>query len=173
MISQHGWGAPASISLRQAVTHPDTRKSPAASDLQSSRHVHPAAAGSEAVPEALHTTVTCRRSAAAEEAPSPDTPEEPTEAFGRAPSAGGLESVPLPEGIAQACSETLTPSMTLPRLTQACVLRRTASASVHFLMLKSIASAKQISPALAHTIATSVYSPCRDASRLTTHSVTK
>ena len=43
--------------------------------------------------------MTYRRSAAAEEASSPDTPEEPSEAFGRAPSAAGLESVPLPEGI--------------------------------------------------------------------------
>ena len=60
------------------------------------------------MPEALHTTVTCRRSAAAEEAPSPDTPEEPTEAFGRAPSAGGLESVPLPEGMTLPYSQTLT-----------------------------------------------------------------
>ena len=49
----------------------------------------------------------------AEEAPSPDTPEEPTEAFGRAPSAGGLESVPLPEGTIHLLTNPHT-SITLP-----------------------------------------------------------
>ena len=49
-----------------------------------------------------------------EEAPSPDTPEEPTDTFGRVPSAGGLESVPLPEGAVYPSRRSIMTSVTLP-----------------------------------------------------------
>ena len=59
-------------------------------------------------PHGLHFPFTLRvldpcRSAT-EDAQSPDTPaEEPAEPFGRVPSAGGQESVPLPEGATLDC----------------------------------------------------------------------